>query len=270
MFEPGELRRKADWVRRQTLLLHKRCPDTRLASSLSCVEILTVLHYGGILRFDPANPRWEGRDRFIVSKGHGSISYYPILADLGFIPPGELDLIARDDGVLKVIPDTAIAGYETINGSLGQGPGVACGIALGLKEKGSASRVFVLTGDGELNEGSVWEAVMLAAHHGLDNLVLVVDANGACMLDFCRNVLDLAPLAEKFAAFGWKAVKADGHDPASLAAAFSAVGRTPGRPLAVIAETVKGKGVPRLEIDPLSHIKALTAGEVDALLGEEP
>ena len=270
MLELADLKAKSEWVRRETLLLHRRCPETRLASSLSCVEILTALFYGGVLRFDPRQPRWEGRDRFLVSKGHGSISFYPILADLGFIDMGELEAISQEHGVLKVIPDTLISGYETINGSLGHGPGVACGVALALRGRGSDRGVFALTGDGELNEGSVWEAVMFAGHHALRNLTLVVDRNGASMLGFCRDILDLSPLADKFRAFGWEAMEVDGHDLSALVGAFGR-SRAPdrARPLAIMANTVKGKGVPWLETDPLSHIRILKPEQVDAVLGGE-
>lgn len=265
-----ELASKARWVRRETLLLHRRCPETRLASSLSCVEILTVLYYGGVLRFDAANPLAPNRDRFIISKGHGSICYYPILADLGFIDRRELALIAQEDGILKVIPDPLIPGYETMNGSVGQGPGVACGLALALREKGLVEKVFVLCGDGELNEGSIWEAVMFAGHHRLDNLVLVIDRNGACMLDFCHNIIDLAPLAEKFRVFGWEAVTVDGHDIGRLREVLlAAKSCSAGKPTVVIAETVKGKGVAELEGDALSHIRMLKPQQVDAVLGED-
>lgn len=263
----SELAKKADWCRRETIRLHRRCPETRLASSLSCVELLTVLFYGGVLRFDAQNPLWEGRDRFIVSKGHGSISFYPILADLGFFPARELELIGGEDGILKVIPDTAIPGYETINGSLGHGLGVACGVAKGLLEKSGDRKVFVLLGDGELNEGSVWEAIMFAGHHKLHNLVLVIDNNGGSMLDFCRNILDLAPVGEKLRGFGWEAAAVDGHDTGALASAFEKCAKSAGgAPTAIIANTVKGKGVPMLEKDPLSHVRMLTAEQADAAL----
>ncbi|TAL18420.1 transketolase [bacterium] len=267
--ERSELAGKAGWCRRETIKLHRRCPETRLASSLSCVELLTVLFYGGFLRFDPQKPQWEGRDRFIVSKGHGSISLYPILADLGFFPSRELELIGSEEGILKVIPDTTIPGYETINGSLGHGLGVACGMARGLLEKGSARKVFVLLGDGELNEGSVWEAIMFAVQHNLHNLVLVLDNNGGSMLDFCRNILDLAPVGEKLQTFGWEAVTVDGHDTGALALAFEkCAGSATAAPKAIIANTVKGKGVPMLEKDPLSHVRMLTAEQVDEALEE--
>ena len=265
------LRAKADWVRRETLLLHMRCPGTRLASSLSCVEILVALHYGGVLAFDPARPHDPDRDRFIASKGHGTISFYPILADLGFTARGELERIGRPEGLFKIIPDPLIPGYETLNGSLGHGPGTACGIALALRARGSAAKVFALVGDGELNEGSVWEAVMFAAHHKLDNLVLVVDRNGRCMLDYCRHVIDLDPLAEKFRAFGWGTAEvADGHDLRALRAALLAAKSGGGGPRAVIAHTVKGRGVPSLEADRLAHVRALTAEEAAAAAARIP
>jgi transketolase len=267
--DAGSLRSKADWVRRQTLLLHRRCPETRLASSLSCVEILTVLYYGGIVSFDSADPAWKERDRFIISKGHGSISFYPILADLGFFPMGELDLISRPEGLLKVIPDTTIPGYETINGSVGQGLGVACGLALALRRRNMSQKVFVLSGDGELNEGSVWEAIMFAAHHKLGNLVMIIDNNGACMLDYCRNIIDLSPLDEKFRVFRWECRITDGHDVEELHKVLHEVKGSPAdHPKVVIANTIKGKGVPSLENDSLSHIRMLKADEIDRIIGE--
>lgn len=225
------------------------------------------MHHGGVLRFDPLRTQWEHRDRFIVSKGHGSISFYPILADLGFIDRSELERVATEGGVLKVIPDTLICGYETINGSLGHGPGLACGIALALRNRGSTSRVFVLTGDGELNEGSVWEAFMFAAQHRLTNLTVVVDANGASMLGFCRDILDISPIEARFQVFGWTARSVDGHDIQALLHAFrDDANEREGRPRAIIARTIKGKGVSSLEQDPLSHIRVLSAAQIDAAL----
>src|SRR3989339_1947881 len=206
------LSKKAAWLRKETINLHKLAPETRLASSLSCVEILTALYYGKILNFDPKNVLAEDRDRFIVSKGHGSIAMYPLLADLGFFAKSLLKKICREGSFLGSIPDPSVPGYETINGALGNGLGVAAGIALALREKKNAANVFVLSGDGELYEGSVWEAIMFAGEHQLDNLVLIIDQNKACMLDFCKNIIDLDPLADKLAAFGWKVVLVDGHD----------------------------------------------------------
>lgn len=252
----GLLRERARRVRKETLKVHALAEETRVASSLSCVEIFTVLYYGGVLKFRPCEPGWEGRDRLIVSKGHGAVSLYPILADLGFFDPTELGRVCREGGLLGAIPDPRTPGFETINGSLGHGPGVGAGIALALKRKGRKERVFVVVGDGELYEGSIWEALMFAPFHGLDNLILVIDANKGCMLDFCRNVMDIEPIQEKLKAFGWDAVRVDGHDPGPLLSAFSGQGGERGKkPLAIIADTVKGKGVPALEGDPLSHVR---------------
>lgn len=261
------LKERANWVRRETLRLHRLAPGTRIASSLSPVEIFTVLYYGGILGHDGADPLAEGRDRFLVSKAHGSISLFPILADRGYFNPADLDTICSQGSLLGSIPDPTVRGYETINGSLGHGLGVGAGMAVGLKVKRSERSVFVLTGDGELHEGSVWEAVMFAAEHGLDNLILIIDNNGACMLDYCKNILRLEPLERKFAEFGWEVERVDGHDLGALLASLRRMQeRREGRPKAIIADTVKGRGVPRLEEDPLCHIKSLSPDEVDRLL----
>jgi transketolase len=266
-----DLKQKADWVRRETLRLHSRAPETRIASSLSPVEILTALYYGDVLRFDPHNPLWDGRDRFIASKGHGSIALYPILADTGFIRREELETACKPGSRLGGIPDAHIPGIETTNGSLGHGLGVACGIALALRRKRSDAFVYVLLGDGEACEGSVWEAVMFAGQQRLRNLVLLVDFNGVAMLDYSRNIINLEPLDQKLRDFQWDAVEMDGHDPVALRDALVRW-RQPGaseRPKAIVARTVKGKGVPQLETDAMSHIKTLNPQQISAILGPE-
>jgi transketolase len=261
------LKDKARQVWRETLLLHRRAPETRVASSLSCIEILVALYYGGILKFDPKQPQWSERDRFLISKGHGSISMYPILADLGFFPAAELKKISQPCSFLGSIPDPVIPGYETINGSLGHGLGVGCGMAVGLNRKKSSSNVFVLVGDGELYEGSNWEAIMFAAHHRLDNLTMIVDHNKISMLDFCSEIIDHSPLAEKFKAFGWLTEEVDGHDLEQVHPVLSRFGNTRnGQPKVLIAHTIKGKGGGPLENDKLSHIKSLNHAQIDLLL----
>jgi len=261
------LQQKADWIRLETLKLHLLCPETRIASSLSCIEILTVLYYGKIVKFDSKNIFAEDRDRFIISKGHGSIGMYTILADLGFFKKNELQKIGKEGSFLGGIPDPIIPGYETINGSLGHGLGVACGIALALKQKKLTSKVFILVGDGELYEGSMWEAIMFASHHKLDNLILIVDNNKVSMLDFCRNIIDIEPLEEKFKVFNWEVFRVEGHNCQKLHKLLTKVKKSHGRrPNVIIADTIKGKGVPRLENDPLSHIKTLKKDEVELLL----
>lgn len=262
---------KARWVWEETLRLHARLPETRLASSLSCVEILCSLFYGGLLRFRPGDPRWAGRDRFIISKGHGSISFYPILADLGFIAPAELEKIGQQTSVLKAIPDTLIPGYETINGSVGQGLSTACGIALALRQQGRPQRVFVLCGDGELHEGSNWEAIMFAAQHGLTNLCLIIDDNQRCMLGPTAEAVDLASLPDKMAAFHWEVATVAGHDLSALPRALDALLQSPAAaPRVLIARTIKGHGIPALENDPLCHIRTLAPAAIQALLEARP
>jgi transketolase len=221
------------------------------------------------LRFDPKEAYWEGRDRFIISKGHGSISMYPLLADKGYFDKGELEKICKTGTFLGSIPDPSIPGYETMNGSLGHGLGVAAGNCVGLKAKSSSNVVFVLSGDGELYEGSVWEALMFSAQNKLDNLILIVDNNKACMLDYCRNILDLEPLEKKFDVFGWEVKRVNGHDVEALYSALMTFkGSRNRKPKILIADTVKGKGISSLECDSLSHIKVIPAEKVENILKE--
>jgi len=193
---------------------------------------------------------------------------YPILADMGYFDEKELKRVCKEGTFLGGIPDSIIPGFETINGSLGHGPGVACGIALALKRKKRTEKVIVVVGDGELYEGSVWEAVMFAGEHRLDNLMMVVDNNKVCMLDFCENIIALEPINEKFRVFKWDARIIDGHDVEQLYNSFKEFKNSDGNgsPVVLIANTIKGKGVPSLETDSLSHVKNLKAEEVDAIL----
>jgi len=258
-----KLKEKSVWVRKETLNIHKIAPDTRLASSLSDVEIFVTLYYGKILKFNPKNLQWEERDRFIISKPHGAISLYPILADLGFFDKSELKRVGQEGSLLGGIPDSTVPGFETINGALGHGLGVACGVALGLKNKNSESRVFVLLGDGELNEGAVWEAIMFAGHHKLSNLILIVDNNKISMLNYCKNTIDLTPLQEKLRVFKWKVRIVDGHNIKNLYKSLKVLKEDKSNyPKVLIANTIKGKGVSQLEKDTLCHIRVLKEDEI--------
>jgi transketolase len=264
------LEKKAQWVRRQTIRVHGIAPETRIASSLSDIELFVALYYGKVLRFDPKNPRWNNRDRFILSKGHGGVSLYPIFADLGFFDPQLLDEVGRPSSFLGGIPDVQVPGIETTNGSLGLGLGVGCGVALALRQRQSDARVFVLVGDGELNEGSVWEAVMFAAHQRLANLTLIVDANQKSMLGHCERILNLSPLEDRFRAFGWHVRSVDGHRVGEVHAALSDLKHDSiALPRVLVAHTVKGKGVPSLEQDELCHIRTMSPQQVAAAI-EEP
>jgi transketolase len=266
-----ELQKKCSWIRKETLNIHKIAPSTRIASSLSPVEIFAALYYADILRFDSSNPRWTERDRFIISKAHGAVSMYPILADLGFFPMTQLATVAQQGSFLGGIPDSIVPGFETVNGSLGHGLGVACGVALALRTKGTDQNVLVLLGDGELYEGSVWEAIMFAAEHRLDHLVAIVDSNKISMLDYCVNILDLGPLREKFQAFKWEAEEVDGHDIGQITAALKRMTtERNGQPKLLIADTIKGKGVRALEHDSLCHLRTLSPEEVDAAIEDLP
>lgn len=262
------LKQKAHWVFEKTLSIHRVAQETRVASSLSCIEIFSVLFYGNLIKYFPDCPLHPDRDRFIISKGHGSISFYPILADLGFFSIDELDRAGQEGSFLGGIPDPVIPGYETVNGSLGHGLGVGCGVSLSLKLKDKSQNVIILTGDGELNEGSNWEAIMFAAHHGLDNLLLIVDDNHISMLDYSRKILNISPLSEKFRVFGWDSSDVDGHDIEALYTLLSKkLAERSGKPKVVVANTIKGRGVPSLENRALSHIMNIRPQEIDEILG---
>lgn len=266
-----DLREKAHWVWRETLAIHRRAPETRLASSLSSIEIFVALYYGGVVRFDPRNPRAEDRDRCIISKGHGSICMYPILADLGFFDIEQLQHVCEAGSFLGGIPDPVIPGYETVNGSLGHGLGVGTGIALGLKRKNADRAVFVVAGDGELHEGANWEAIMFAAQHKLDNLHLIVDDNRISMLGYTDDIVSHQSLTARLSAFGWDCQEVDGHDVQAIQAKLTQQkSQAGGKPKALIARTLKGNGVPGLENAPLSHIMNPKPELIDSLLEQQP
>lgn len=262
-----DLRAKAHWVWQETLAIHRRAPETRLASSLSAVEIFVVLYYGGILHFDATEPLAADRDRCVISKGHGSICMYPILADLGFFPEDELRRVCRNGSFLGGIPDPIVPGYETVNGSLGHGLGVGAGMALGLDRLDCDQQVFVVVGDGELHEGANWEAIMFASQQRLDNLNLIVDNNRISMLGYTDDIVSHGSLLERFAAFGWECSEVDGHDVVQLQTALLAMKRSfNGKPKALVANTLKGRGVPGLENAELSHVMQIDPALIDNLL----
>jgi transketolase len=238
-----------------------------LASALSLTEIVRVL-YDEVLRFDPARPRWEERDRFILSKGHGCIALYVMLADKGFFPAAELKRFCAKDGILGGHPDQGLVpGVEASTGALGHGLPIAVGMALDARRRGRGHRVLVAIGDGEAAEGSNWEAMQIAAKHGLDNLVVVVDCNHQQSWSTTATVTGAESPAAKWTAFGAAVRAVDGHDTAALRAAFAALPFAAGRPSVVICHTVKGKGIAGVEGDLSWHHKtALTEEEYRSLL----
>lgn len=238
-----------------------------LGSAFSMVEMLRVL-YDDILRFDAGRPRWEERDRMILSKGHGCLALYAILADKGFFPESELLRFCQPEGILGGHPEYGkIPGVEASTGSLGHG--LSMGVGMALTRRGKAGRVFVLDSDGECNEGSLWEAALSASKHKLDNLTVVLDYNHMQSYSTTAEVLNLDPLLEKWKAFGFAGVEVDGHDVAALRGALLRVPFEAGRPSVVIGHTLKGKGVSFLEGNASWHHKnRATEDEIAALRAE--
>ena len=230
--------------------------------SNSVIDILVSLYFGGRLRVDPKRPDWPDRDRLILSKGHAVPALYVAMARAGFFPESQLTTLRKLGSPLQGHPDrTLLPGIEAATGSLGQGLSIALGEALGLKMAGSAARVYCILGDGETQEGQVWEAAMSGPKLGqpsrpLDNLVVILDYNKIQLDDFVTKILDLEPVLAKWQAFGWAVQEIDGHDFAQLAKAFDQAEATKGVPSFIVAHTVKGKGVPWMENNPEWHGKA--------------
>jgi transketolase len=248
------LKDKARYIRRQAFEMVINAGRGHLGGSLSCTEILVTLYYAGLLRFDAKNPHWEQRDRFIISKGHAVNTLYVLLADLGYFPFSELSNYTKDGGLLGGHCDYHIPGIETVSGSLGHGLGIASGIALAAKLDGGDCMTFVLLGDGECQEGSIWEAAMFAASHSLGKLVALVDRNRLGSEDFTENTARLEPFEDKWRAFGWDVKSVDGHSVEQLLHALKDCRiRESDRPLVIIANTIKGKGISFLENTPRAH-----------------
>jgi len=231
----------------------------------SLVELLRVI-YDKWLRFDVDNPKWTGRDRFILSKGHGCLALYTVLADKGFISHGELETFCRSDSILGGHPEIKIPGVEASTGSLGHGLSIGVGMALAAKISDSSYRVGVVVGDGEINEGAVWEAAMSANKHKLSNLVVFIDYNKMQSYGSTSDVLDLEPLKSKWESFGFETVEIDGHDISALESLMEVLPLHKSRPSTVICHTVKGKGFGIASGNPDWHHKSrLSSAEVQDL-----
>ena len=255
-------------LRVQVIKMTGRAGSSHVGTSFSMAEILAVL-YGGILRISPGAVDHPDRDRLVLSKGHGCAGLYAVLAEKGFFPREWLDTFYLDGGRLAGHATCdGIPGIEVSTGSLGHGLSIACGMALAAQRDSKPQRVFALLSDGECDEGSTWEAVLFAPHHRLDNLVAIVDYNKIQSLGHVRDVLDLEPLAEKWAAFGWSTREVDGHDIGKVHAALSEVPFTAGKPSCLIAHTVKGKGVSFMEDQLLWHYRAPQGDEYRRALQE--
>ena len=245
-----------------------RAASGHIGGSFSAMDILTELYFEE-MRIDPAAPRAPGRDRFVLSKGHCTPALYSILALRGYFPEKDLELFRSIKGHMSGHPDMAhVPGVDMSTGSLGQGISAAVGMALAGKLDGAPYRVYALLGDGEVEEGEVWEAAMSAAKYGLDNLCAIVDVNGPQIDGRTADVMPSEPLDRKFAAFNWHVITVDGHDFDALRAAFAEARQVKGQPTVLIAKTVKGKGVSFMENDAGWHGKAPNAEQYEKAMAE--
>lgn len=263
-----DLKHKAQRLRKTIFKVICQGGGGHIPACLSIVEILTVL-YHQLLRIDPDNPKGADRDRFILSKGHASVALYAVLADKGFISFEELATYGHPGTVLGGHPDMyKVSGVEASTGALGHGFGFGVGMALAGKMDAKDYRVFTLLGDGECQEGSVWEAAMFAPQHNLDNLIAIIDYNKLQALDRLENIVSLEPLADKWAAFGWEVREVDGHDISALQNVLEAVPFESGKPSLIIAHTTKGKGISFMENVPIWHYRLPNAEEIKIACAE--
>lgn len=266
--DPAELRRKAGWIRIQSLRMVKRAGLGHPGGDLSCADILTALYFA-VLRLDQQNSPYSLRDRFIMSKGHCTGALYATLAARGLLPVEELEGYMQPLSPLNGHPDrNKLLWVEANTGPLGHGLPIGVGCALAAKMDQARWRTFVLTGDGELQEGSNWEAAMAAAHFKLDNLTVIVDRNRIQQGDFTEKTIRMDPLVDRWRAFGWGVREIDGHSFEELLRAFADLPFRAGQPSCIIADTVKGKGVSAIENRPEWHHRIPTPAELQAAVGE--
>jgi transketolase len=268
----AELKARARSIRKNIITSTTTAGSGHPTSSLSAVEVAVALYFGGFLRHDPKNPHWPQRDRFILSKGHAAPLLYAVLAEAGYFPTSELATLRKLDSPLEGHPNMRrLPGVEASTGSLGQGLSIGVGHALAARLDGRDSRVFVLMGDGEIEEGQIWEAVMSGHKFKLDNLVGIVDQNGFQQTAPTSEVMDLRPLVPRWEAFGWSAQEINGNELEEVLSAFKKAAETRGRPSVIVARTVKGWPIQTiLTKDPNHHGKPLTRDEEKqalALLG---
>ena len=257
-------------IRRHGLEMTHLSRGSHIGAIFSLAEIMAVL-YTGVMKVDPVNPAWPERDRLILSKGHAGAAVYAALAERGFFSVEELaSHYANGSRLSGHVSHKGVPGVEFSTGSLGHGLAVAVGMALGGKKDNAPWRVYCVLGDGECDEGSVWEAALQANHYGLGNLIAIVDHNRMQSLDFCENTLVLEPFGDKWRAFGWNVIDVDGHDVNALQAAFAQAQEnvSTGKPTVILAKTTKGKGVSFMENDILWHYRTPQGEEYEAALKE--
>lgn len=262
------LKRVSNESRRNVIRMITHAQAGHPGGALSCVDILVALYFE-VMRVEPARPRWEERDRFVLSKGHASVALYTVLAERGFFPKEELMTFDQLGSRLQGHVDmTKTPGVDMSTGSLGHGLSAAAGMALGGKLARRSFRVYVLLGDGELQEGQVWEAAMFAGARQLDNLTAIIDYNKLQLYGAVSEILPIEPLLLKWQAFGWHTVEIDGHDMAQIIGSLRRAAAQKERPTVIVAHTVKGKGVSFMEGKVEWHAKPLTREECDRALAE--
>ncbi len=267
MAAPDELSALAQALRADAIRMIHKARASHLGSCLSMADLLACL-YGEVLRLRPEEPAWPLRDRFLLSKGHGAAILYAALSRRGFFPAAELAQYCCSGSALTGHPNSSVPGVELSSGSLGHALPVGCGMALAARRGGLSFRTFVLLSDGELDEGSNWEAILFAPQHQLDNLVVIVDYNKIQSFGSVKDILELHPLADKFRAFRWSVKEVDGHNMQEISRTFSELPMEGGRPTVVIAHTIKGKGVTFMEDQLAWHYKSPTAEQLELALGE--
>jgi transketolase len=236
--------------------------------SLSAVETVVMLYFD-VMRHDPRRPDWPERDRFILSKGHAAPVLYAAMAEAGYLPKEQLNTLRKLGSIYQGHPDRRfIPELEASTGSLGQGLSLALGMGLAARLNGSPSRTYVMLGDGEIQEGQIWEAAMFGAYHKVDNVIAIVDYNRIQLAGWVKDILDIEPLADKWRSFGWHTLEADGHSFPALRAAFIEAAKTKGKPTVLICHTVKGRGVSFMENNPKFHGVAPTPDEMKLALQE--
>lgn len=262
------LQEKAKIIRRHIITMVGAAGSGHPGGSLSAADIVTYLYFKE-LKIDPENPQWPDRDRFVLSKGHGAPVLYAALAERGFFPVAELVNLRKIGSPLQGHPDMRrVPGVEMSTGSLGTGFSTALGMALGTRLDQRKSRIYVLLGDGEVQEGQVWEAAMAAAHYKLDNLTAILDYNGLQIDGAVSEVMSVEPLADKWRAFGWEVLETDGHDFIGISEAIEQAKKIKGRPTIIIAKTIKGKGVSFMENEADWHGSAPNQEQVEQALKE--
>lgn len=261
------LNKKSIEIRKKLLKTIYNAKMGHTGSSLSNVDILVTLFYN-IMNYKVNDPSWEERDRFILSKGHGVESYYCILADLAYFPEKELDTFCQFKTRLIGHPNNKVPGVEVNTGALGHGLSIAVGMALAAKLDKKGHRVFVLMGDGEQAEGSIWEGAMAASHYKLDNLIGIIDRNRLQITGNTEDIMSLEPFKEKWQSFAWEVIEVNGHDIDELLEAFNSTPKKKGKPTIIIANTIKGKGVSFMENKAAWHHKVPDEKQLEKALSE--